>query len=412
MPDLIADILQFDWPAVPEMPVWAALALIAAALIGELMRRGFGLPRVLGYSIVGLVIGAAGAGGLTMTTRTVVDLALALLLFELGYRVRLSWLRANPALLLTSVAETGASFAAIYFALRWFDQSAGVALACATLGTCASGAVVARVAHEMKAAGQVTERMIVLTALNTLVAVLALKLVIGWLDLQVAGDWLTAVSQPLRVFSGSTLVAALLAALVAWIARHLDLTDENAALLLLGLVMLALTAAQLFNLSTLLVPLLAGVLLRNGSERPWVWPRHFGTAGGVLVLMMFVIAGSAFTVDAVMVGGLAALVMLGARALAKGSAVILLAPWSGLRLRQGLGLALTLTPMSGTVLVLLLDLQGAHPHLAGWVTPIILSAIAFTDVLGPIAVQCGLALAREHHPVPAWPAHAATMELA
>ena len=71
-------------------------------------------------------------------------------------------------------------------------------------------------------------------------------------------------------------------------ARRLDLVDENAALLLLGLVVLALIGARLFNLSTLLVPLLAGVLLRNTTERPWVWPRHFGTAGGVLVLMMFV----------------------------------------------------------------------------------------------------------------------------
>ncbi|MFO1272067.1 MAG: cation:proton antiporter [Rubrivivax sp.] len=399
----IAEFLQIDpWPPMPAFALWAAVALIAAALLGEAVRRVAGWPRLVGYSAVGLVLGLAlgqGLGAVEGGPRWVVDLALALLLFELGSRVRLSWLRANPALLLTSVVEVTAGFFAIYAALRWIDLPVNVALTCATLGSCASGAVVSRVAGELKSAGQVTERMIVLTTLNTLVAVLAHRLVIGWLHLDVAGDAVRAVSQPLWVFGGSVLLAALLAKGVAGVARRLDLVDENAALLLLGLVVLALIGARLFNLSTLLVPLLAGVLLRNTTERPWVWPRHFGTAGGVLVLMMFVIVGSAWSVSAVLQGGLAALVMLAARFAAKTSAVIALAPWSGLRWRQGFGLALTLTPLSGTVLVLLADLQSTHPQFAPQVVPIVLSAIAFTELLGPLAVQWGLHVAGEPQPV-------------
>ncbi len=398
----IAEFLQIDpWPPMPGLSFWAALALVGAALLGEAVRRVLGWPRLVGYSAVGLALGLAfgqGLGALNGGPRWVVDLALALLLFELGSRVRLAWLRANPALLLTSVAEVMAGFFAIYAALRAFGLPVNVALACATLGNCASGAVISRVAGELKSAGQVTERMIVLTTLNTLVAVLAHRLVIGWLHLDVAGDWVRAISQPLWVFGGSVLLAALLAKGVAWIARRLDLADENAALLLLGLVVLALMAARQLNLSSLLMPLLAGVLLRNTTERPWVWPRHFGTAGGVLVVMMFVIVGSAWSVEAVLQGGLAALVLLAARAAAKTSAVVALAPWSGLRLRQGFGLALALTPLSGTVLVLLADLQSTHPQFAPQVVPIVLSAIAFTELLGPLAVQWGLHVAGEPQP--------------
>ena len=156
---------------------------------------------------------------------------------------------------------------------------------------------------------------------------------------------------------------------MAWIARRLDLRDENAALLLLGLVVLALITAQLLNLSTLLVPLLAGVLLRNTTERPWVWPRHFGTAGGVLVLMLFVIVGSAPTWPAIVAGAAAAGVLLLARAAAKTAVVLLLAYWSGLRPRQALGLSLALMPMSGTALVLLADLQRLHRTLRRWWRP-------------------------------------------
>ena len=397
----LADFLQIaPWPPDPGVAFWAALALVAGALLGELVRRVFAVPRIVGYGIVGGVIGFAGfgAGTLTGTARLIVDLALALLLFELGSRVNLRWLRANPALLLTSAAEALGSFVAIYFALRFFGQPVNVALTCAAMGSCASGAVIARVAGELKAAGQVSERMIVLTSLNTLFAVLAFKLVSGWLHLDVAGDWVRAVSQPLWAFGGSVGVAALLAALVAWIARRLDLRDENAALLLLGLVVLALMVAKQFNLSTLLVPLLAGVLLRNSSERPWVWPRHFGTAGGVLVLMLFVIVGSAGSVPALLAGGVTALVLLAARAAAKTAVVVVLARPSGLRMRQALGLSLALTPMSGTALVLLADLQAGHAAFAPLVAPIIVSAIAFTEVLGPLLVQWGLHLAGEQQP--------------
>lgn len=397
----LAGYLQIKpWPPEPGVAFWVALALVAGALLGEVVRRVFGVPRIVGYSIVGLLLGLSGfgAGMLQGHPRLIVDLALALLLFEMGTRVNLRWLRANPALLLTSAAEVLLSFAAIYGVLRWLDQPVNVALTCATLGTCASGAVIARVGSELKAAGQVHDRLIVLTTLNTLVAVLAHKLVIGWLHLDVAGDWVRAVSQPLWAFGGAALLAALLATLVAWVARRLDLRDENAALLLLGLVVLSLTGAKLLDLSTLLVPLLAGVLLRNSSHRPWVWPRHFGTAGGVLVLMLFVIVGSVPSIEALVLGGGAALALLAARALAKTAAVLAFAPWSGLRLRQALGLSLALLPMSGTALVLLADLHGDHPEFALLIAPIVYSAIAFTEVLGPLAVMWGLKLAGEQQP--------------
>jgi len=117
------------------------------------------------------------------------------------------------------------------------------------------------------------------------------------------------------------------------------------------------------------------------------------------VLMLFIIVGSVASVDALLAGGAAALLMLGARALAKTVAVLSLARASGLRLRQGLGLSLALLPMSGTALVLLADLYASHPAFAPQVAPVIFAAIAFTEVLGPLAVLCGLRLAGEQQPL-------------
>lgn len=397
----IPRFLQIDpWPLAPGVVFWLALMLVAGALIGEIVFRRLGLPRIVGYSAVGMLAALLGQDASTRYAtgplRVVIDLALGLLLFELGSRVNLRWLRANRGLWLTSAAECILGFGAMFAALHWLmGLTAQVSLICATMGVAASAAVIGRVATEMRAAGQVTERMIVLAALNTLVAVLAHKLVIGWLHLDSPGSWVQGISQPLYTFGGSVLVAALLYRVVAWIARHLDWRDENSALLLLGLIVLALTVASMLNLSTLLVPLLAGVLLRNTSERPWIWPRHFGSAGGVMVLMLFVIVGASWTPQALATGGAAALVLLLARGIAKGIAVAGLSRASGITVRQSVGLALALTPLSGTVLVLLADLQLNHPQVAAQVAPIALSAVAIMEITGPVLMQWGLRHAGE-----------------
>ena len=152
-----------------------------------------------------------------------------------------------------------------------------------------------RVVGELRAAGQVTERLLALAALNTLYAVLAMKLLsAGWL-LSDPRTWLDALSPVLFSFCGSILLGAALGEGLALIARRFDLREDNAVVLLLAAVLLALVVAKTLQLSSLLVPLLAGIWLANRSQRPWIWPRHFGSAGGVLVLVMFVAVASAWT---------------------------------------------------------------------------------------------------------------------
>jgi Kef-type K+ transport system membrane component KefB len=401
----LAAFLQIDpWPPDPGPLFWLALALIAGALLGELVQRTLGVPRIIGYGTVGLALAAGGfglqGGALPPAVRLVVDLALGVLLFELGSRVRLAWLRANPWLLATGLLESLVSFVAVALALRSFGFTWPLALTAAAIVVPVSAAVVGRVSGDLGAAGQVTERLLVLTLLNTMFGVLVHKLLSAWLHVDLAGDWVRAFSQPLWAFAGSVLLAAGLARLVGLVARRLDLRHDNAVLLLLGLIVVAQMTAQALNLSTLLLPLLAGVLLRNASERPWVWPRHFGTAGGVLVLMLFVVVGAAWSPGLLAQGLVAALALLAVRALSKWLAVQALARVSGLSQRQALSLSIALTPISGTALVLWLDTAATHPQAAAVLAPVLLTAIGLMELVGPLAVQWGLKLAREQAPGP------------
>ncbi len=397
MADAFWSLITTPWALQPDTLLGAALLALLAALLGEVVWRVLRWPRLLGYTLVGTALALAGRGavGDEPALRLAVDGALALLLFEAGARLNLRWLGRNPWLMATSVAEAALAGIAVWLVLRSLSVAPGVAGPLSIIAIAVSPAVLQRVVGELHAAGQVTERLLTLAALNTLYAVLALKLFSAGLLLSDPGTWLEALSPVLFSFCGSILVGAALGEGLALIARRLDLREENAMVLLLAAVLLALVVAKTLQLSALLVPLLAGIWLRNRSERPWVWPRHFGSAGGVLVLVMFVAVGSAWRIDA-LVGalGIAAALVL-ARAVAKSLAVLALARPSGLGTRQALCLGAALTPMSATAWVLALDFGARHAAAAAQLMPLLLTTLALLELSAPLLVMASLRLAGE-----------------
>jgi hypothetical protein len=185
---------------------------------------------------------------------------------------------------------------------------------------------------------------------------------------------------------------------VSAIARRLDLRNENSAVMLLGCVLLALVIAKSVQLSTLMVPLLAGIWLRNRSDRPWVWPMHFGTAGGMLVLVLFVAVSSAGELDALVAAGATAAVLLGVRLAAKGVAVAAFARPSGLSWRQAACLTAGTLPLSASGWLLGLDLGLIHPQLGAGLMPLVLASIALLELAAPLVLLYALRLAHETDP--------------
>ena len=135
---------------------------------GELARRLTGLPRVTGYVLAGVACGPHALdlvhAPMLAGTRVFVDLALGLIVFELGHRLDLEWLGRNRWLALAALGESLGAFFAIYAGLLYFDYPPLLAASAAAVGTATSPAVVMVVAHELRASGQITERMLLFTA--------------------------------------------------------------------------------------------------------------------------------------------------------------------------------------------------------------------------------------------------------
>ena len=393
-----------SWPLQADAILLAALTLVSAALAGEGLFKFFGWPRIIGYSLIGMIAGAMGfaiqAGTLVRDRSAfaiVFDMGMALLLFEVGGRVNLSWLRANPWLLATSIAEAALTFIAVTVLIISLGYDATLATAAAIIMVATSPAVVMRVTAEFKAQGQLSERLLLLAALSTVYAVVAQKFLLGWLHHAYGHNLWAALLHPLYVFGGSALLAFVLAWAVALFEPHIDLSDEHASLLVLGLLLLMIALLRAFELPVLLTPLLAGMWLRHRAARPLVWPRHFGSVGGVLVLLLFVITGMSLSWSSVLGGGVVALAIVAVRSLAKISVLVLLGRPSGLSMRQSFALGVALCPMSGVAFALTAEIAARYPAFGATLAAMVFSTIAILELLGPLAVKWSLRRSGEIH---------------
>lgn len=390
-----------DWPLALGPVLWIALVVACAALAGEWVRRYLTLPRITAYPVVGMLVAAVAGDRLIAEhdewLRWGLDVALAILLFELGSRVDLRWLRHNRWLLVTSLCESLAAFAAVFAVSRQFGVPMESAALLGAIGMSTSPAVVMRVVAESNAQGQVSTRLLVLTALNTIYAVVAVHLAMGVLHQRYSGEWVLAISHPLYLLGGGLLVGKLLAAVVGRLHHWLALRDEYASIILLGLVLMTIGLIEALRLPVTLCMLFAGIVLRNGERRAWVFPQHFGSVGGVLVVLLFLVVGIQIRLDHLLTGGFLALLLIGARALAKLAGVLLLARPAGISWRQGLLLGLALSPAAGPVMVAAADLGHLYPQLTGTFLPVAMSAAAIMELAGPIIVALCVKWSGERH---------------
>ncbi|PRC92785.1 cation:proton antiporter [Solimicrobium silvestre] len=387
------------WPLQLNDTMYLALALVFSGLAGEVMKRVVRLPRVCGYALAGLLLGPLMFGWFGAhnigSLRIFIDLALALLLFELGNRVDLCWFRLNPWIIPSSIAEAGLTFIGTYTVLRLFDATPGFAATVAAIAISTSPAVVMRVAAELRAEGQVTQRLYVLTALNVLYSVVLSKLIMGYLHGAFHHDWSSAIFHPVYLLLGSLFMGGLIALAFRLLRRWSDLSNEQAVVILFGLLLLSLSLLQALMLPTMLAPLLAGVMVKNSDRRPLNWPHHFGTAGGVLVILLFILTGATLTANAMITGGVAALAVIAVRLFGKGIGVAVFGPVSGLSLRQSFALGVALMPMSALAFLLVDDISTLYPEFGAQVGGIVLSMVAILQLVGPIGVQWALRFCNE-----------------
>ena len=382
---------------------WSILLALAAAA-GHLVQRYTGLPKVIGYSIVGAVAGFAGFTGAVWPLQGIglflLELGVAVVLFEAGGRIPLRWFKHNPMVLVQSLLESGLTLFAVYYAMQWMGVRDAVAQPLAMLAMAASPAVLARVLIDTRASGPVSERAMVLSTLGTLYA---LTLCSASAGLMAKGEkvlgpiTLTTSFYPVLVVLGlSVVVGAVLALVLRMALRVMSPTSENTAILLLAVIAAGAALAAHFGGSAALAALLGGMLLKQLEPRPWSWPRQMGTASSMLTMLMFVLV-SVVAAQADWGGPVGALVavLVGVRVLSKIAGVALGNVGSGASWQQALWVGCAMSPMSSVALLLVSTFMVASPVLGKQVASIALPVILLMEVLGAVLATVAITRAGE-----------------
>ena len=399
MNDILSFWAQWLQPSAGLPTVQWSLLLAVAAVAGYLCQRHTGLPKVVGYSVVGTAAGLAGFSGALWPLEGIglflLELGVAVVLFECGGRIPLRWFRHNPMVLVQSVAESALAYAAVYGVLVWLQQPPHIAGPLALVAMAASPAVLTRVVADTRAAGPVTERSIVLATLSTLYALTLGGAWAGQLRVQ-DGSWLGALYPVVVVLGVSIATAGVLALALRLALRVMSPTSENTSMLLLLLIAAVTAVAAHMGGSAPLAALLGGMLIKQLHPRPWAWPRQLGNASALLTMLMFVLVSTvAAQADwSAPVTGLV-LALIAVRLLGKAAGVALGNAGSGASWRQALWVGCAMTPMSSIALLIASQFVVASPATGAQIASIALPAILLMEVLGAVIATVAIYRAGE-----------------
>lgn len=389
--------MNIDWaPFVADL-AWPLL-LALAWVVGELGHRWTGLPRICLYGVVGFALGPTQLGLLTQQAMgnmmLLANVAFGLILFEFGYRINLRWLRANPWIGATGVLEAAATFAAVYVVAAALGTPPLVALLLASLAMSTSPAALMRVINEQRSSGQVTERVLHLTAVNCVLAVFAFKTIVGVWTYETSGNILQAMSNSLLLLAASVGLGALFGIGVPALLRHMGRLSTDATVgFAIGVVLLVAMSHGL-KLSPVLAALTFGFVARHRRVTLSQTQRNFGALGDLLAVLLFTFIAATIEWQRAWAGLAIGLAIIGVRAAVKVAVVAGLAHVSGITWRKGALTGLAMTPISVFVILLLEQTRFMGIDLIDQLAPLAAATLVL-DLVGPIVTQRALQWAGE-----------------
>jgi Kef-type K+ transport system membrane component KefB len=390
MQEFLSVLTSLAWP----------FAITLAWLVGEFGQRWTGLPRISFYGLVGFILAAPQLGVLPLppsgggTTLLLADVGFGLILFELGYRINLRWLRTNPWIGITGLAEAGLTFVGVYLVANAFGAALIDRLMLASLSMATSPATVVRVINEQKSSGQVTERALHLCALNCVLAVFAFNATVGLWIFRTFEDVGDALWNSLVVLGVSAFTGAVFGLVVPGVLRLLGKLAQDATVAFALAVILLVAITYALGLSPVVAALAFGLTARHRRVAFSQAQRNFGALGELLTVVLFVFAASTLDWRRVWAGAALAIALVLVRLLAKTAGVTAFAHLSGISWRKGALTGVALTPLSVFVILLI-----EHARHAGVQVVEELRAVAavtmLLEVFGPIILQRALVWARE-----------------
>lgn len=402
-------------PADSFQIIYALAIVLIASLVGGRLASLCRIPRVTGYLLAGLVIGPSFAHSFGLPQlissaalselQLISDIALALILMNIGAQLRTENLRRwKQRIFIFSLSEaitSGLLVSLFVFSVNQFivqhivtnlsltQTSLFFAIFTGTISIATAPAATLMVIREYEAEGPVTSTVLTLVSLNNLISVVAFS---------IAAHVLVSTDEGLYTIAYKLCMPLLLGGFVGFImslwAQRMELTSEHKILLLGGVTAVAFISRSL-GLEPLLSCLALGMILADSSPR---WHRLLKSLNEVdypLYVVFFVLAGANLHIDTLAHIGLLGVTYVLARTCGKLVGASLGARLGHFGQREQTWVGMTLLAQAGMAIGLAATLSKLWPEGGKLVETIILGSVVIFELIGPLAVRCGLVKAGE-----------------
>jgi Kef-type K+ transport system membrane component KefB len=370
------------------------LILLGGLAAGEVSRRILALPRTTGYVLFGLLTGQSGLNWITPlhieSAQLFIDLALGLILFELGYLVPRTTTEQGLRRLLAGLGISFIPGLLTFGLFTFWGFALPAALFAAALCLATSAAITIATASDVGARGERSGLLYTMVAINGCVAFSAVVLITPFLADSATLSNLARLGQSLISILSSILLGGACAGLVILGAEKLEKQTEHQHLLILGSIVLGVGTALYLEVSVLLPMLIFGFLVRAIDGERKVIAIRIASDARVFLVITFVLAGAALDIAYLRDYWPEVMLLALVRLAGQLTAALLARKQLGLSAKESLLLGIGLQPMSSVAIVLLANTQtlylGIDPQLLG----ILLGTILLMQLCGPLATQTAI----------------------
>ncbi|QDU59828.1 putative voltage-gated ClC-type chloride channel ClcB [Planctomycetes bacterium Pan216] len=382
-----------------ESTLTLSLGLIfAAGMIAKWLSSRFHIPKVTLYLLAGFLLGPPLLGWIPKddlkSLLPAVKLALGLVLFDLGSRFVLHDVRMifRHAWRLSAL-ELAATFGLVFLGTTLFVDDITVALLLGGLAMTTAPATTILVLNELDSDGPITNYTYALVAINNTVSVLFFEFL--FLGVELFGEGgpapLSVSEQVIRLFldlGGSILLGFVAGMTISLLMEWLD--EHQRMIALFALIALPLGVCEYFGIPYLLTFLAAGVTVANSSPFVREIVAQLEKVGVLIYVAFFVTAGAKLHLDGLWTAGMVGVAYIVCRSAGKYFGLRFAAASQGEPppVYRWLGVVMLCQGSAAIALTQLIVERDAE--LGATIEVVVLGAVAFFELAGPIAARSAL----------------------
>lgn len=380
---------------------YLAIAMFAGLLLTRLAKL-LHLPNVTGYLVAGVLIGPFCFNLLNkdavISLGIITDLALGFIAFSIGNEFKLSEIKkmGRSIFIITALEALTATFI-VTVVLLLFKVEPAVAVTLGAIAASTAPAATLLVVRQYKADGPLTHTLLPVVALDDAVGLIAYAIAVSvakTLALHTSLDLVKTVVNPIVEIILSLLAGFLLGLILAFLNRYFK-SHNNRVSLGLAMVLMGVTLANKYNLSSLLLCMMVGgtyINLRNDAPKILAYVDEWTAP---LFMLFFVLSGAELNILALssigVIGVIYVLMRAGGKALgAFLGGKITKAPSSVCNY-----LGLTLMPQAGVAIGMARMVIKQLPQFGSQIQTVILSATLVYEFIGPLVAKFALYKAGE-----------------